>query len=129
MKNKRERVEIPIDEAISISVGYKGSKPQYMDIEAKKTGWKLQFRADTKEFAQIMYIIKMEDKPNLIKNLVSLLYTSRLIVSDPKFLPFYQKAVEDFFAATSKPAENTEEDDAEILEEQRKLHELAKEEE
>ena len=92
-----------------------------VDIETADKQWKVQFGAHTKEYAQIMYLLENKDETALV-NLAFLLFYTRLIVADTKFLQYYQDMLKAFVESTEQAPEVSKEDDDKILEEERKLH-------
>lgn len=93
-----------------------------VDIETADKKWKVQFGAQTKEYAQIMYLLENKDETALV-NLAFLLFYTRLIVADTSFLKFYQNMLREFIASKEVAPEVSKEDDDKILEEERTLHE------
>lgn len=93
-----------------------------VDIETADKQWKVQFGSQTKEYAQIMYLLENKDETALT-NLTFLLFYTRLIVADTKFLKYYQDMLKTFIESTEQAPEVSKEDDDKILEEERALHE------
>lgn len=93
-----------------------------VDIETADKQWKVQFGSQTKEYAQIMYLLEQKDNQAVI-NLTFLLFYTRLIVSDTKFLKHYQDMLKVFVESTEQAPEVSKEDDDKILEEERTLYE------
>ena len=93
-----------------------------VDIETADKQWKVQFGSQTKEYAQIMYLLEQKENQAII-NLVFLLFYTRLIVSDTKFLKHYQDMLKVFVESTEQAPEVSKEDDDKILEEERTLYE------
>jgi hypothetical protein len=93
-----------------------------VDIETADKQWKVQFGAQTKEYAQIMYLLENKDEKALV-NLAFLLFDTRLIVADTSFLKFYQNMLKEFIASKEVAPEVSKEEDDKILEEERALHE------
>lgn len=92
-----------------------------VDIETADKQWKVQFGSQTKEYAQIMYLLEQRDETS-ITNLTFLLFYTRLIVADTSFLKFYQDMLKEFVASKEVAPEVSKEEDDKILEEERALH-------
>lgn len=93
-----------------------------VDIETADKQWKVQFGSQTKEYAQIMYLLEQKDNQAVI-NLTFLLFDTRLIVADTNFLKYYQDMLKAFVESTEQAPAVSKEDDDKILEEERILHE------
>ena len=92
-----------------------------VDIETADKQWKVQFGSQTKEYAQIMYLLEQRDE-TAITNLTFLLFYTRLIVADQKFLKYYHDMLKAFVESTEQAPEVSKEEDDKILEEERALH-------
>lgn len=96
-----------------------------IDIETNKKDWKIQFGRNTREYQQILYFFETNSKQEL-KNLIILLYTSRIIATNTEFLKMFEGIVYDFFKKSEKEKKVSDEQEKKIIEEEKVLHEKAK---
>lgn len=95
--------------------------PKVCCIQTADGQWKLQFGNRTREYAQIALLAGNQSGKEL-EALALLMFYTRLVVVDTKFLGMYQGILKEFFELTKAPEVSKEEDDK-ILEEERKLYE------
>lgn len=95
--------------------------PKVCCIQTADAQWKLQFGSHTKEYAQIAYLAG-NGAENELKTLAALMFYTRLVVADNRFLTMYQRMLAEFFKDVPVQEVSKEEDDK-ILEDEKKKNE------
>ena len=94
-----------------------------VDIETNDKQWKVQFKKQTKEYAQILFLASKDEK-RALETLSKALFYSRLIIQDPVFTHMFTETVKKYYEDKSaKAKEISKEEDDKILEEEKILHE------
>lgn len=106
-----------------------------IDIETVDKQWKVQFGKKTKEYAMLSYLIQQGEE---LENAITLLFYSRLMLTDNYFLKLYQITLQSFLTTDKSEIKtltrnlratieerikdlNTE-DDPEILEQEKAMY-------
>lgn len=106
-----------------------------IDIETVDKQWKVQFGKKTKEYAMLLYLIQQGKE---LENAITLLFYSRLMLTDNYFLKLYQITLQSFLTTDKSEIKtltrnlraaieerikdlNTE-DDPEILEQEKAMY-------
>lgn len=84
--------------------------------------WEMSFGEGTMEYAQIVYLISKKELTSL-QNLASFLFFTKLIVSNVDFCNRYNDLLKKFLEDNEAKKEVDEKEDANILAEEKALHE------
>ena len=98
--------------------------PKLVDIETKDKQWKTQFGHRTREYAQVLYLIQQEEFEPL-KTVATLLFYSKLVLSDKNYLNLYHKMLKKYFKDSEKKQKEqlSKEEDDKILKEEEDMYE------
>lgn len=98
--------------------------PKLVDIETKDKQWKTQFGHRTREYAQVLDLIQRKEMESL-KTVVTMLFYSKLALSDADYLMLYYKMLKKYFKDSEKKQKEqlSKEEDDKILKEEEALHE------
>lgn len=106
-----------------------------IDIETVDKQWKVQFGKKTKEYAMLSYLIQQGEE---LENAITLLFYSRLMLTDNYFLKLYQITLQSFLTTDKSEIKTltrnlratieerikdlNKEDDPEILEQEKAMY-------
>lgn len=117
---KRNAVEVRINNSLSLLLSKHLVKFKAND------GWELSFDVQSVEGQTILYLCT-KNETVAIQNLATMLYFTKLIVSDTKFSTMYDNLLKEYMQEVEKANQATEQEHAEALAEQKVLHEQTEE--